>query len=265
MLFTGFLVENQLKSSTVKSYISAMQSVLSELNIKINKENYLLKLLTKACRLQNDVIVHKLPVTKGVLKLLLDSINKLFDKDLQPYLEKLYAAIYVSAFYGLLRIGEVAKSPHAILARNVQVSQNENKILFILKSSKTHNKGDKPQLIKVTSKPIDGNNLGKRTQGDCICYCPFRIIQSYIAVRPAATHATEQFFIFSDRSPVMPAQLRKIFNQTLQCAELNQHAYTFHCMHAGRASQLLKMGISVETIKQLGHRKSNAVFAYLRN
>ena len=136
VLFTRFLVNNKLKSATVKSYLSAIRSVLAELGEKLDVNNYQLKSLTKACRLRNDVIIHHLPISKEVLRLILNGINSMFAD--QCYLNALHKAVISSAYYGLLRIGEIAMGPHCVLARNVHVGVNKNKILFILLSSKTH-------------------------------------------------------------------------------------------------------------------------------
>ena len=75
---------------------------------------------------------------------------KHFKSTNQEYLGKLYTAIFSSAYYGLLRIGEIAKGSHPILAKDVQIGLNKKKILFILRTSKTHWKDSKPQLIKIT-------------------------------------------------------------------------------------------------------------------
>ena len=171
----------------------------------------------------------------------------------------MYAALFADAFYGLLRIGEVSAGSHVILARNVHVGQNKNKLLFILETSKTHNKGDKLQMVKITCTPtregVSPNPL----------YCPFAITKQYLIHRPAAVTDNEQFFVFSDRMPVTPQHVRKMFAKVLLAAKLNPHAYLFHGLRAGRASGLLKLGLSVEMIKKIGRWKSNAVFTYLRN
>ena len=54
ILFTGFLVDNKLKSTTVKTYISAIRTILREVNIKLCENNFLLNSLTRACKLKND-------------------------------------------------------------------------------------------------------------------------------------------------------------------------------------------------------------------
>ena len=64
MLFIGFLVENDLQSMTVKTYISAIKGVLPEINVKISENHFLLQLLTKACQLKNDRVVNPFPIYK---------------------------------------------------------------------------------------------------------------------------------------------------------------------------------------------------------
>ena len=255
VLFTRFLVKNKLKSSTAKKYLSAIRSVLLELGEKISTDNYLIKALTKVCHLHNDTVINKLPISKGVLKLLIDSIGHLFST--QPYLCKLYTAVFASAYYGLLRIAEVTQIQHALLARNVHIGLNKRKILFIFLTSKTHTKGDKPQQVKICS-----SNSGQRITN---AYYPFVILCRFIESRPMMANKNEQFFIYSNHTPLRQTQLQKILVRALKDVGLDSKAYSFHGLHAGRSSDLLKMGISVETIKKLGRWKSNVVFTYLRN
>ena len=158
VLFSGFLISNQLKSATVKTYISAIRSVLAEDGHFVQKDSYLLTSLTKACQLQNDVVINRFPIHKGLLHLILNETEKLFNQ--QPYLEILYKALFISAYYGLLRAGEVTQGPHVILANNVHIGLNKDKILFILRTSKTHTAGSKPQMIKfnrikAVAKPLN--------------------------------------------------------------------------------------------------------------
>ena len=54
VLFVAFMVENDLQSSTIRTYISALKGVLADENIHIDNNQFLLTALTKACRLKND-------------------------------------------------------------------------------------------------------------------------------------------------------------------------------------------------------------------
>ena len=70
-LFAAHLIHNNRKAATVKSYISAIKAVLSDINIVVNEDKYLLQSLTKACKLQNDQVTIRLPIHKDMLNLVL--------------------------------------------------------------------------------------------------------------------------------------------------------------------------------------------------
>ena len=83
--------------------------------------------------MRNDEIVIKIPIQKDAIKLIIDGLNEMYEgeKAQQPYLNALYQAMIMAAYYGMLRIGEVSKSPHVILAKNVQrVQTKENSCLY---------------------------------------------------------------------------------------------------------------------------------------
>ena len=155
----------------------------------------------------------------------------------------------------MLCIGELTSGSHPVLARDIHVGINKKKILFILRTSKTHWKDSKPQLVKLS-------NCKNKIKED---YCPFRILQDFAQQRnPCRNIINEPFFIFRDYSPVTPSHLTQVLQMALKLNNIDPYYYSCHCFHAGRASNLLKMGISVETIKKLGRWKSNAVYNYLR-
>ena len=191
VLFTGYLVDRQFQSSTIRSYISAMRSVLSEINIWLSQSNYLLTSLTRACRLNNDMITTRLPIHKSLLEVLLHNIAKYFENKHQIYLAILYKALFSRAYYRMFRVGELMMGHHAIQAEHVHVAQNKEKMLFMLFSSKTHTKADKPQLVKITSTPGTTSNCTTKS-----CLCPFRLLKDYFAFCPHSVADMEHFFCF---------------------------------------------------------------------
>ena len=160
----------------------------------------------------------------------------------------------MTTYYRLFRIGELTYSPHAVKACNVHIGHNKNKFLFVLKSSKTHGEGDPPQLIKIQSSRIS-------LIDDC---CPFNLLRQYIRHRPGYLNPQENFFVFADRTCVKPEHYRKILKTGLKEAGFDYKLYTVHSFHLGRSIDLLKFGVSVETIRKLGRWKSNAVYVYLK-
>ena len=177
-LFVTYLIENKKKSSTVKSYISAIKSTLWENNIKLNKDRFLLNSLIKACKLTNDYVRTRIPIKKDLVRLIIQQFATKYA--VQPFLMKLYSAIVASAYFGLFRIGEIALSEHIVKADDVHIGRNKNKLLFILRSSKTHNRGNRPQIIKIASCTANKKKINPRDSS----ICPFALLKNYISVRP---------------------------------------------------------------------------------
>ena len=68
VLFVGYLIENNRKSTTIRSYISAIKSVLQKDGVELNQDQFLLTSLTRACKLKNDRVQTKLPIRMRLLK-----------------------------------------------------------------------------------------------------------------------------------------------------------------------------------------------------
>ena len=264
VLFIGYLINTKKKSSTIKSYISAIRAVLQADGVELNEDRYLITSLTRACRFQNDHVRIRLPIKKGLLLILIKYLDKIFGT--QPYLLRLYKALFMTAYYGLFRVGELTTGSHPILARDVH---NKKKMMFILRTSKTHWTDVKPQIIKISN--IDKNHnadstLSQNNFGNFGHICPFQALRDFIAVRKQGFRkSNEPFFVFSDRSPVSPLNMRNVLNQSLTLAGLEHRLYGTHSFRIGRCVDLMAMNLSVESIKKLGRWRSNCVFTYLSN
>ena len=131
-LFTAYLINNKLKSTTIRSYISALKSVLHEDGRKINKDSLTISALMRACKIRNDKPVFRFPIYKQLLKLIIDELCTWSAEEKQHYLFNLYAALFMAAYYGLLRVGELTRSPHTLAVNDVHIGINKKKILFVL-------------------------------------------------------------------------------------------------------------------------------------
>ena len=159
-LFVGFLVQNKRKSSTIRSYISAIKAVLKDLKINLNEDRFQLTSLTSTCKLLNDKVHTRLPINKGLLWLIIKEVRN--SSGQQPYLSILFSAIFSTMYFGLFRIGEMTTGTHPVRACDVHIGNNKNKMLFVLRTSKTHGTENKPQTVKICSKKSDilGNTEG---------------------------------------------------------------------------------------------------------
>ena len=187
--------------------------------------------------------------------LLIEKVDAYYNDDGQPYLATLYKAMFITAYYGLFRVSKITDGPHSIKAVDVHLSKNKDKLLFILKTSKTHGQGNKTQQVKIAAHPHSVRNSSQ---------CPFSLLSDYIQLRGNCMSYQEPFFIFQGHIPVTSTHMRTTLNRMLHLLGFDHNLYGTQAFHAGRASDLLQMGVSVETIKKLGRWKSNAVYNYLR-
>ena len=258
ILFVGYLITKKLQSSTIRSYVSAIKGVLHDDGYQVCEDKYLLTSLTRACKYVNDQVRTRLPIQKGLLRLLLKQIDIMYGEK-QPYLEKLYKALFSTAYYGLFRVSEFTGT-HAVHAKNVHVGVNKNKLMFVLLTSKTHWKNVKPQTIKIDAISNNTHNSENNEQNK---WCPYKILRDFIEVRRGFRQIDEPFFIFSDGTPVSSINMREMLKNSLKFAGFDEKLYVTHSFRIGCSKDLLSLKILVETIKKLGRWKSNSVFVYL--
>ena len=256
MLYVTYLIDQGLKSTTIKSYVSVIKYVLKMDGYSWNEDRVLLNSLTKACKLKNDVVTTRLPISLRLLEMILFEVPRVQTLQDQPYLVCLYQALFALAYRGLFRIGELTTGDHPMKAKDIHLGRNKNKILVVLYTSKTHSLDQKPQKIKITANPQYHNKLN---------FCPFRLVENYINIRNEALSDTEPFFVFRDYTPVAPANARVILKQTLLNLNLDSELYNCHSFRIGKASDMQKIGYSILEIQQKGRWVSNAVFKYLRS
>ena len=255
-LFVGYLVQQHRKSSTVKSYISAIRTVLLQDGFELNEERYLLTSLTTACKYVSDSFRVQLPIKKGMLNILIRTTRQHYMNVGQPFLACLYTTMLATAYYGLLRISEISSGTsgsHPLLAKDVHVGTIKQKILLVLRSSKTHCKESKPKSVKISS-------TGKAEQD----ICPYGLLHQYCTIRKSVAVNEEPFFVFSDRSPVTTNQFRKMLKFVVKEVGFQNKKYGSHGLHAVQACDMFKMGLSIENIKKVGRWKSNSIYSYLK-
>ena len=257
-LFGAYLVELRFQSSTLKSYYSAIKAILRDDGYIIDDTKVILTALTRACRIVNDQVRTRLPIRKPLLKLILFEVQRTFAE--QPYLDIMYKSILLLAYYGLFRISEITTGAHPIKAIDVHIATNKNKMLFVLRSSKTHNMGGRPQKVKVTANSDFYRNIKNKP-----FFCLFRISREYLALRGNYADELEPFFIFRDKQPVTPSHVRQILRNSLIPINLDPKLYGCHSLRGGRCVDLASFGYNIEQLKTAGRWRSNAVYRYLKN
>ena len=263
-LFCGYLIENGIKSTTIRSYISAIKAILKLDGYEWNDNMVLLSALTRACRIVNDTVKTRLPIRLGLLEVILFELGRIFDK--QVYLMVMYRAMFALAYYGLFRVGELTSGDHQIKACNVHSGTNKDKILIILYSSKTHGKESRPQTVKISARDSDvTSEINNKRTTKLRNFCPFQLTRDYIELRGPIDGEDEPFFIFQGKIAVKPIHMRTVLRHSLNVLGLDSTLYDTHSARIGRASDLMSAGLSIDRLKILGRWRSSCVFKYIRN
>ena len=255
--YGAYLVDKGVQSSTLRSYISGIKKTLVLDEYAWDDEKLKLSILVNVCKNENDERQTRLPIQNGLLELILFEIERYYEDKNQPYLEIMWRTLYSLAYYGLFRIGELATGTHPVKARDVHQARYKKKLLFLLRSSKTHGRESRPQEITIEG---DANLDNKHKN----YFCPYTITREYLNVRGDYSDDNDPLFIFRDGTPVSAAAARKFLKTLLKRLQLNPALYGTHSFRIGRATDLQKAGYSVDKIKQLGRWRSNAVYKYLK-
>ena len=256
LLFLTHLVNEGHKSTTIRSYYSALKVVLWDVNVKLNEDQILLGTITRACKLSNDVIAARFPIHIQLLEMILFEIERQFDQ--QHYLKITYQALFALAYYGLFRIGELTQSSHVVKAKDIHMATNKHKLLILLYTSKTHDEASLPQKVKISGVDTDITKYKSKH------FCPFELVARYIQARGDYKSKDEQFFVFKGNIAIHAPTVHAILSRMLQAIGLNTKGYSFQSLRSGRASDLAKWGFLLEVIKRLGRWKSNAIYNYIK-
>ena len=242
--------------------------MLRDDGVKIAEDSYLLSSLIRACKFKNHNIRTRLPIQKSLLIEILKFTKDYYLEQGQLYLATLFKALFTTAYFGLFQVCELTMtaSQHAVRVADVHIGKNKKKFLFILRSSKTHQRSMKPQMIKILmvgegNESKHGHSLTAKSKG---WFCPYSVLKQFAMIRPKYHDPNEQFFIFRDYTPVMALHMRSTLHLMLKIMQYNETLFNCHSFRSGRSSDLLKYGLSMETIKQLGHWESSIIYAYLK-
>ena len=256
VIYGTYLVEQGAQSQTIKSYFSAIKFILKSDGYTWNDDEAQLKVITKSCEIINDRIKIRLPIRVHLLEQILFEEQRKFTT--QPFIQSMYKTLFCTAYYGMMRIGELVKaeSEHFVRAKDVHLSPNQDKIMLRLHTSKTHVQGDKPQEIKISkTQVLEVQRF----------FCPFKLMREYISYRGIGFEEySKAFFIYHDGSPVLADTVRTTLRQLLDNLNLDSSLYDTMSFRSGRVVDMYKMGYSLESLKRIGRWKSDAIYHYIK-
>ena len=136
-MFTAQLIQEGRAGQTVRSYVSAVRSILKEDGIKLTHDYQpLISLLQSTKYTTKPSGQIRLPIQWGLVKLIADDMDNHYS-GVDSYSNIMLKAILMAGYFGLLRIGEMtdSESNHTIKFCDVHFERQRSKILMVLHTS----------------------------------------------------------------------------------------------------------------------------------
>ena len=213
-------------------------------------DNFVIKKLLHAVRKTTHSQDKRLPITVPILKALPGALSKTV---VSQYETTMYKAMFFSAFFALLRVGELTStqfgSANILQLSHIQLPNTQNEPTHIIINMQNHKHAQgTPMPITMT------------TQKD-ISICPVKALINYLRLR--GTQPGPLFILHDGRS--VPSY---VFTTTLkECIAtmgLDPQQYTSHSFRIGGASFAHQHNFSDIQLQRLGWWKSSAYRRYIR-
>ena len=248
--FISFSIIQGNKSSTIQTHIAGLNYFHKILGLKNPCDHFIVKKLLQGSRNLHSSPDKRLPITLTILQGLVNSIESL---GLSQYDCFLYRAMFLTAFFALLRVGEMTLTEYGshniILFENVVFNSRKSKLssVYITLYNYKHSNGSRSTLKLRTSKQTH--------------LCPVSALFAYVGRR--GQHLGP-LFITSKKLPIHSKHFGYIFRQCIEMLGLDPSLYTPHSLVIGGATLANQLNFSETQLKSLGRWRSSAYTKYIR-
>lgn len=238
-----------LKASTITSYISAISYIHKLHGFTSPSESFLVKKLLHSIRRhkQSD---KRHPFTMTSLGLIVGSLRSMVTDN---YTFKLMRAMFLIAFFGLFRVGEIAYS-----VNNPQNVIKKEDIVFYYKHSKISHasltiRSYKHSQGQSSIIPINRQTVKK--------LCPISALKKYLRAAPLGNG---YLFRHCNGQPVSTSYFRSVLRSCVVANNMDPSLFTAHSFRIGGATHAHNSNMSSTQIQKLGRWKSTAYLKYIR-
>lgn len=239
--YVAFLYNSGLSVSSILSRLSAITWWIKLRSWPLVTQAHSVSQALKGVKsLSIRPVRHKFPITPDVLRRLYLAVSSL--KFSEAVVLRL-RAMFLLAFHGFLRVGELCGSRHALLFSSVRFQPTFVVVWF---QSYKFSGGRCPTVFI----PACNSDL-----------CPVRALQAYIRIR-----GSHQGYLFEE-SVGVPCSISQ-FRADLACvvsrAGFKDSGITPHSFRVGAATFAAALGIPADAIQRMGRWSSNAFLRYIK-
>jgi site-specific recombinase XerC len=248
--YIAYLSLQGFSASTICSRLSGI-AFLHKVNGWIDpSDNFLVKKLKEGCKRQKCTGDSRCPITLPILQRLLQVLQGIY---YNAYEVAMFKAAFTLAFFGFLRVGEFAKTPHVDIDRVLSIgditlsNEQGGQLLVHLRFSKMDQTG-KGEVIHIPSNAQSG-------------ICPVSAIRQYLLIRPKVEGP---LFVHFSGKPLSHAQCSSLLKKSVKAIGLNPSHFSPHSFRIGAATSAAAAGTDIKLIKEMGRWHSQSVLTYIR-
>lgn len=246
--FIAYLSLKEFSPATARLYVSAIGFECKSKDLDDVTRNFLVVKMLEGMKRLSVKKDTRLPITHSILCKIVQVLPSVCTN---LYESPLFQAAYMLAFFGFLRVGELAISKGNSPATIINVSD----INFSL---------DKSNMF-LTIRQSKNDQYGK---GVTICieksssfHCPIRYMLAFLSMRPRINGPV---FCHSDGSPLTRFQFSAVLNKATNAVGLHSHRYKSHSFRIGAATAAYQQGCHSDSSREAGRWKSQIYKSYIR-
>ena len=246
--FIAYLNIQRLAHSTIRSTLSGLNFIHQLTGGADLTQDFVIKKICTGAQKMSSSSDSRLPITEAMLYKLCDSLRLL---DLSSNDAILFRAMFMLAFYGFLRVGEITVvsslrcNPNLLMLKHVNIQPNRRMVSISFDSYK-HKTSHIPFVLDIQSDFSRGSLLSS--------------LSAYLAIRG---FQAGPLFIYNSVSVT-----RNFFNSVLVRTLIHNgfdvSRYKTHSFRIGAATHSFFKGFSHQQIQVMGRWKSNAFLKYIR-
>ena len=251
-LFISYLSFLKKAPATIASYLSAIGYVHKLRSFQDPTKTFVIQKLMKAVGRERAADL-RLPISRPVLHQI---VRSLVSTNSSASKQRLYAAMFLTAFYGFFRVGELTAKSARESADIVQFDD----IRFLSECGQV-------KMIKITIRKFKHNSDNRpfdiliARESSAVC-CPVLSLIAYCELRG---RQPGPLFCLPDMSPITTSMFNTELKRCLIFCGLDTTRYKSHSFRIGAACYASEQGFSDSQIRKLGRWKSDAFKVYLRS
>lgn len=246
--FVSYLHLKKQAPSTVATHLSAIAYIHKLHNFPDPTQTFIVREVQLGGRRLHHQSDTRQPITKFILHQLYYAVPHLSSNS---YMCALYQSLFLLAFHGFLRVGEVTATPstskHTLTIDQVHISYQHllpGSITITFNSFK-HSKG-LPRKLSILSHPDP---------------CPVKALINYLHFRG---YLPGLLFVNPSKYPLTPYQFTTFLRTVLKYIGQDPAKFNTHSFRIGAATHAAMLGFSALQIKAMGRWQSDAYLKYLR-